>query len=79
MRLGGASAFSLSVPPGVRAEALEDYRAAFDDPAEVSFSKFDTFGVLDNSGKWWILRKAYGRTRIFPFCARLGETSYPRC
>ncbi|KIJ97637.1 hypothetical protein K443DRAFT_681396 [Laccaria amethystina LaAM-08-1] len=54
------------VTPGFRAEALYDYRAAFDDPEEVSFSRFDTFEVLDNSGKWWTVRKADGRTGIAP-------------
>lgn len=56
------------VPPGsIRAEALYDYRAAFDDPEEVSFSKLDTFDVLDNLGKWWTVRKdSDGRAGIAP-------------
>ncbi|KIJ93178.1 hypothetical protein K443DRAFT_684735 [Laccaria amethystina LaAM-08-1] len=56
--------------PGFRAEALYDYRAlAFgdDDREEVSFSKLDTFDVLDNSGKWWTVRKDNnGRIGIAP-------------
>ncbi|EDR06350.1 uncharacterized protein LACBIDRAFT_300506 [Laccaria bicolor S238N-H82] len=55
------------VTPGlIRAEALYDYRAAFDDPEEVSFSKLDIFNVLDSSGDWWTVRKADGRTGIAP-------------
>jgi hypothetical protein len=58
------------VTPGFRAEALYDYRAlAFgdDDREEVSFSKLDTFDVLDNSGKWWTVRKDNnGRIGIAP-------------
>lgn len=56
----------LVTPGSIRAEALYDYRAAFDDPEEVSFFKLDIFDVLDNSGKWWTVRKADGRTGIAP-------------
>jgi len=57
----------LVMPGSIRAEALYDYRAALDDPEEVSFSKFDTFDILDNSRKWWTVRKdSDGMTGIAP-------------
>jgi len=56
------------VPPGsIRAKALYAYQADASDPEEVSFSKLDTFDVLDNSRKWWTVRKdSDGRTGIAP-------------
>jgi len=56
------------VPPGsIRAKALYAYQADASDPEEVSFSKLDTFDVLDNSRKWWTVRKdSDGRAGIAP-------------
>jgi len=57
----------LVTPGSIRAEALYDYRAALDDSEEVSFSKLDTFDVLDNSGTWWTVRNdSDGKTGIAP-------------
>jgi hypothetical protein len=47
---------------GLRAEALYDYRRTRDHPEELSFKKGDTFDVLDNSGRWWEVRKPDGTT-----------------
>ena len=47
---------------GLRAEALYDYRTTHDQPEELSFSKGDTFDVLDNSARWWEVRKSDGTT-----------------
>ena len=51
----------------IRAEALYAYRADVSDPDEVSFSKRNTFDILDNSAKWWAVRKdSDGMTGIAP-------------
>jgi len=47
---------------GLRAEALYDYRTTHHHPEELSFSKGDSFDVLDNSGRWWEVRKSDGTT-----------------
>ena len=47
---------------GLRAGALYDYRTTHHQPEELSFKKGDTFDVLDNSGRWWEVRKSDGTT-----------------
>eukprot|EP00158_Paraphelidium_tribonemae_P008644 Partr_v1_DN28638_c0_g1_i2_m49764 putative Plasma membrane osmosensor that activates the high osmolarity glycerol (HOG) MAPK signaling pathway in response to high osmolarity (By similarity) len=50
----------------LHAFALYSYVANPEDPDEVSFNKGERFDVLDNSGKWWRIRKQDGKIGSVP-------------
>ncbi|EDR06351.1 uncharacterized protein LACBIDRAFT_300507 [Laccaria bicolor S238N-H82] len=49
-----------------QAKALYNYQAAPGQPEEVSLTKGEILDVLDDSGKWWEVRKACGWEGLAP-------------
>ncbi|CAB4384143.1 unnamed protein product [Rhizophagus irregularis] len=49
-----------------RAKALYDYDANPDDNSELSFSKGEILEIANYNGKWWLAKKADGKTGIAP-------------
>ncbi|KAG8899858.1 Transmembrane osmosensor [Tulasnella sp. 408] len=64
--LMGAAIGSIGSTEGSRARTLYNYNASPDDPNEISFSKGETLEILDDSGKWWHVRKQDGTRGIAP-------------
>ncbi|KAI8336559.1 hypothetical protein BC941DRAFT_427438 [Chlamydoabsidia padenii] len=49
-----------------RVEALHEYQANPEDPAELSFERGELLEIADRRGNWWQARKADGSTGIIP-------------
>ena len=55
--------------------AVMDQLTHAQDPSEVSFRKGEVFDIIDDSGKWWNIRKAGGEVRSRPATALADATS----